>query len=277
MKHHNNTVLLYRESLLDPEELAVAEKYFDCTPYRTEVPRDSLVIGRYSVLPFYKEQADDMANIDSELINSPRQHDFIADLSQWAMEDGPLHGLTPRSWMRLIDVPDGGPYVLKGKTNSKKFQWDTHMYAADKKAAAEVYYRLLDDTLIGQQDIFIREYVPFKKLMTGLKGMPVTMEFRFFVAFGEILSGAFYWSSHVEDLEITPDPSMVPRDFLNKVIDNIKEFANFVVIDVGQLEDGSWMVVELNDGQMSGLSENDPHVMYRRLSEVVESKRRSLL
>lgn len=45
---------------------------------------------------------------------------------------------------------------------------------------------------------------------------------------------------------------------------------NFFVMDVARTEDGKWLLIELNDGQMSGLSENNPEVLYSKLSRIGE-------
>jgi hypothetical protein len=36
-------------------------------------------------------------------------------------------------------------------------------------------------------------------------------------------------------------------------------------MDIAKTQSGEWIVIELNDGQMSGLSENDPNVLYKNL------------
>ena len=148
------------------------------------------------------------------------------------------------------------------------------MHAPDRAAANDVYWRLCKDGLIGHdsQNIYIRRYHPLRTFMEGLNGLPVTNEFRVFVADGQILTGAYYWSNYVDDLPCKPDFSEVPGDFLRKVIDRIGSRIPFYALDVAQETDGSWLVVELNDGQMSGLSENDPAVLYRRLREVLDAR-----
>ena len=226
---------------------------------RMDVRPDMLVIGRYSVLPFYGEQERDIKQAGAQLINNHYQHNYIAHLMSWY---GDLEGLTPRSWMSLEE-------------------WDTHMFAKDRRAAAEICVELQNDSLIGSQDIIIREYVPLKTYMTAIHGLPITKEFRFFVAYGQILSGGYYWSSHVEDLKQdiligaeamgVPSPFEVPREFLQKVIYRIGGKANFLAIDVAQTAAGDWIVVELNDGQMSGLSENDPEILYKNLTRVLRT------
>jgi len=256
-------IILYREGDMNAAELAAAKQYFICTPTRMDIRKDDLVIGRYSVLPFYKEQERDVRYVGAELINTFRQHNFVADLWNWY---DLIKDHTPETWRRLEDLPDNTQFVLKGKTNSKKFEWDTDMFAKDKAAAGIVYSRLTADYMIGNQDIYIRRYVPLKTYMIGIKGLPVTKEFRFFVLNGNIISGAYYWSSHVDDFKelglTIPDVMEVPRDWLQGIIDTIGNSISFYAIDVAQTESSQWIVIELNDGQMSGLSENNPETLY---------------
>jgi hypothetical protein len=260
--------ILYRAgSLMEETELRAAQRHFVTYGSRMSAQGGDLVIGRYSVLPFYKELENDLKHTGAKLINSYRQHRYVADLQNYVMD---LEDMTFRTWnfRDITSVPDNMPLVLKGETNSKKDKWTTHMFAKDKRAAVQVFTNLQDDSLLAEQDIYIREYVPLKKLFDGIGGQPITLEFRFFVAYGEVLSGGFYWSNHVGDLESVPSPSMVPQEFLKKAIDKVKENVNFFVIDIAQKEDGDWIVVELNDGQMSGLSENDPEVLYKKLKNL---------
>jgi hypothetical protein len=116
-----------------------------------------------------------------------------------------------------------------------------------------------------------------EKLAEGLQGLPVTREYRFFVYKDVILSGGFYWSSHVDELSGEVNPDEVPIEFLNKIIDKIQntelsEPPNFYVLDVAKTQSGEWILVEVNDGSMSGLSENNPEVLYKNLQrELIKS------
>jgi hypothetical protein len=49
-----------------------------------------------------------------------------------------------------------------------------------------------------------------------------------------------------------------PGDFIDSVVKDIafQIDSNFFTIDVSQKEDGSWMIIETGDGQVSGLSPN---------------------
>ena len=66
-------VIYFRDSKETEEEFAIASKYFLTVPTRTMIPKDSLVIPRYSALPFYKELQYDTINLGSVLINYTSQ------------------------------------------------------------------------------------------------------------------------------------------------------------------------------------------------------------
>lgn len=262
-----NPVILMRVSLSDEHELAAARKYFDVYEQRSRIPCASTVIGRYSVLPYYKDLAIDILERGSELINSNRQHHYIADLANWYMD---LKPYTFKTWFSLEEMPkDGGPFVLKGATNSKKHQWNTHMYAENYAEAIKVHRRLSEDGLVGQQEIYIRQYEKLRSFGTSISGHPITEEYRFFYYKTTQLCGAFYWSEHPEVVEehgLSADK--VPEYFLSEIAETVAQHATFYVIDVARKANGEWVLIELNDGQQSGLSDNDPYLLYKNLHKV---------
>jgi len=267
-----NYKILFRSSgwKEEEEEKKIASKYFDVISQRTDAKPNDIIIGRYSVLPYYKELENDLKNAGSGLINSYKEHGYIADIKNW-YED--LEHETFKTWFRAEDIPIGenGPFVLKGQTNSRKFLWKTHMFAKDKVELSKVFERLLDDSFIGTQEIYFRKYEKLKKFdLEEINGIPISNEWRFFVANNQIISKGFYWSSHMEDIKEAGQKIEEPDDeFVKQIIQKIGDNAKFYVIDVAQKEDNSWIMVELNDGQMSGLSDNDADVLYSNLKKVL--------
>ena len=264
-----NYTVLFREGYDDPDEISRVREHFNVVTNRGAVAPGSIVIGRYSVLPFYKELCEDLALSGSKLINSYSQHRYLADMGNWYRD---LQGITFDTWVRFEDVPSNAwPCVLKGETNSKKWQWTTHMFAKSAVAARDVEKRLQEDGLLCDQTVYFRRYVPLEKVCESVltAGPPITREFRFFVCDGQVLTGGFYWSGFLPEDMPEPDPSEVPQSFLKEVIERVGANARFYVIDVAKTASGQWIVVELNDGQMSGLSSNKPKDLYRRLKEVV--------
>lgn len=123
-------VILFRKYREVEEEFNIASKYITCYESRVDIQPNDLVIGRYSVLPYYQELERDVEKLGAKLINSYKQHRYVADINNWY---GDLIDFTPKTWMRPADVPhnEKGSFVLKGETNSKKFLWHTHMFAKD--------------------------------------------------------------------------------------------------------------------------------------------------
>lgn len=267
----NNIAVLfrdYRDGSADVEIPAIRKHFPVYELVNDPNLLNKTVIGRFSVLPFYREVQEELKLCGSKLINSYSEHRFVADISNWCEI---LKDLTPRTWFDLSTLPDDISFVVKGETNSKKFLWDTHMFAKDKKEAVEVYLRLMEDSMISQQRIVFREYVPLRKLDDGLRGLPISEEYRFFVLNGKVVSGAFYWSSYSELLEQYSDlgPEQVPQSFIDKILYLVSPHIPFFVMDIGRTASGNWIVIELNDAQMSGLSENNPDVLWKNIKRVM--------
>lgn len=267
----NDTVILMRASLAEDDELIEAKKHFEVFETRGRVPINKQVIGRYSCLPYYKELEADLKEHNSQLIDNHSAHMYIADLQNW-YED--LKDFTPKTWFSLEDFKRDKPvgsFVLKGQTNSKKQQWDTHCYASTEKDVDTVYSRLNDDGFLGDQNIYIREYVPLRQFGIGIRGLPITEEYRFFVLDGEIVGSGYYWSQFPEVREENNlNADSVPRSFLKDIILKIGNKVRFYVIDVARKADGNLCVIELNSGQMSGLSDVEPVELYKNIKTVLE-------
>lgn len=268
-----NPVILFRSELDFENEEKVAREVFPVTQNRVLVPPHSLVIGRYSVLPFYRELQEDLRLLnESKLINSYRQHRWIANFDWYEL----LQKYTPETWFDhdFYRAPDG-PFVLKGRTNSRKFQWNTHMYAENKSAAGEVASRLSGDGFIGPQGIIYRRHVPLRTFEVGINDLPFTNEWRLFYFKDECLSFGFYWSSAKEEIltEIQQNSTKYFPPTAKEVADEIAKLVsphvNFFVLDVAESASGDWILIEINDGQMSGLSENSPRVLYSNLAKAL--------
>lgn len=266
------TILVYRKNLMEKYELEIAKKYFPCETSRLLAEGYEQVIGRFSALPFYSEQEFDYNYLKVKMINTYDQHKYVADLRCWYQD---LKKYTFKTWNSLEEVVnEQGPFVLKGVTNSKKHDWNSHMYAEDFAAASNVYSRLADDGFLGYQDIIIRKYQPLLTYFKAIKDLPITCEFRFFVYNGKILSYGFYWDSFKEDFNDmgieTPTVGSSEIKFVEEIVSIIDGSCNFYTVDIGKDVDGKLWLIELNDGQMAGLCGNDPEVLYSNLNKYIE-------
>jgi hypothetical protein len=254
-------VILFRRNREIQDEIQPASAHFRTLFNRTRC-KDQLVIGRYSVLPHYQEVVEDLLFNNCRLINSYQQHRWIANFEYYQE----LKHLTPTSWTAdeivLSDYP--GPFVVKGRTNSRKMQWSTHMFAENRYKAFCIANELLTDPIISEQDIIYRQYVPLKTYEVGIGGVPFANEWRLFYLGEKRLSYGYYWS--IADDITTPEISQEGLDLADAVAKIAAQHVNFFVVDVAEKGGGGWIMIELNDGQMSGLSENNPEELYANLA-----------
>jgi len=259
-------IILFRKGYHGDDEYEVAKRYFDVVTSRMEC-KDNLVVGRYSCLPFYRELERDLAYNNSVLVNTHNQHSWIADFGYYY----DLSDFTPKSYDsdNFWNAPEG-QYVVKGRTNSRKHQWKTHMFAENKKRAVEIGHELLQDGLLCEQGIIYREYVPLNVLeIDQYNSLPYANEWRFFYYKRTRLSYGFYWSSAEAETMNNAYMNDEGIEFAETVANAAADMADFFVLDIAEKKDGGWVLIEMNDAQQSGLSENNPDILYYNLREAL--------
>lgn len=254
------------------EEVAAAELHLPVRFHRTDLHPNTLVIGRYCVLPFYRDLEYDLGKVGSQLINTYDQHRFTADLGQWVPL---LSEWTPKTWGSLAEVPDDAyPIVLKGETNSRKFSWDRAMFAADKAAATEVLIALHSDSLISSQHIYARQYLQLETVADRIATTmpPIANEHRVFVLDGVPIASGFYWVNAVDDdraKELTDSYSSVVTFMAKLIALRIKDRCRFYALDFARDVNNKWWLIDIADGQMAGTVGVDRHELYRRMALVL--------
>src|SRR5262245_8782886 len=241
-----DSVLLIRRELMSNYEYQFASRHFPVVESRV-LCRERLVIGRYSVLPLYAELERDVKLLGSRLVNSFEQHRWVAAFEYYH----DLKEFTPETWDddTIYQCRHQGPFVVKGKTKSRKWQWKTHMFAATKSEALQLGQRLKDDAEIGEQGVVYRRYVPLRTFGLGKDGLPFTNEWRFFYLGEQRLSYAYYWpgSDHLQKASIPP----VAVDLADQIAAITARFVQFFTLDMAETESGEWILIEVNDGQAS--------------------------
>lgn len=262
---------LVRPKLLDAGEMdalhALAERLgperFALTVSRLDVRAGDLVVARHTAWPWPLELALDVRRLGGALLNGPNAYHYADDARQWSAD---LGDLTPRTWDRFEELPADTAFVLKGKKADKR-AW-RRMFAPDKAHAIALRAELQRDLAFADDTIVARAYVPLERLGTSLGDVPISVEYRVFVGEGVELSRGFYWPA--EDCDRPPPaPDVIPADFLRAAMARVGDRIRFYALDVARDTAGRWWVVELNDGQRSGMSANDPARVWARLVETV--------
>lgn len=145
------------------------------------------------------------------------------------------------------------PILIKDYVKSEKHYWKEACYipnASDKDVVETVTRRFLElrgDNL--NEGVVFREFVELEFLKDhSLSGMPLTKEFRTFWINGKLMAMFNYWDEGNYS-GINP-----PMSLFEKVAKRIR--STFFSMDIAQKTDGSWVIIELGDGQVSGLPDN---------------------
>jgi hypothetical protein len=257
-------VLLVRRELMSNYEYQHASRHFRIEESRV-LCRDSLVIGRYSVLPHYHELERDLRLLGSRLINAPSAHKWVASFAYYEQ----LREFTPETWddENIHACRHPGPFVVKGKMKSRKWQWKSLMFAGTKQEALQLGQRLKDDAEIGEQGIVYRRFVPLRTFGLGKDGLPQTNEWRFFYLGEQRLSHAYYWAGSDFLAQATIADGAI--ELADKIARIAARFVPFFVLDLAETQGGDWILIEVNDAQQSVPSEHDLDELYRNLKRAL--------
>lgn len=127
---------------------------------------------------------------------------------------------------------------VKGSDFPDKISVDINVDELKQLIKQFIEYR--DKLFTGQ--IILKQHVNLKKYND------TTNEWRVFYFFNNIIS--ISKNSNQSD-----SVSCVPNEFVEKVL-SLRLKSNFYTVDFAEVEDGSWIVIETGDGQVSGLSPN---------------------
>jgi hypothetical protein len=258
--------VLFRPDSSNYDEYKICKNIISTETQRSKL-NNKFVVGRFSVLPFYKELEEDLKVNGCTLVNSYKEHKYIADFLYY--DD--VKEFTFPTYFDSYRLPED-KYVVKGVTNSRKHEWNTLMFAENKRRAIEISCDLKLDSLLRTQDIIFRKYIPLQTLEYGLNGLPITNEWRLFYFNNDLIAYGFYWSC-VEDnvvKSLLDDFRGNGIKFANHVASILSNKATFFVIDVAKTQSGEWILVECNDAQMSGLNTIDPKLFYTSLKGALD-------
>lgn len=168
--------------------------------------------------------------------------------------------------MSLLSSFGESPLIIKDYVKSAKHSWKDACYIADCSDESEV--RRVTENFIAHrggdlnEGVVYRKYLKLKELARHSKsGTPLFLEYRIFYCNGVQVGLYPYWE------EGSYPEQKLPLERFDAIAASVE--SNFFSMDVAMLEDGSWKVIELGDGQVAGLPDRaDEHQFFCRLSEL---------
>jgi hypothetical protein len=211
------------------------------------------------------------------LVNTPAQFRTAMEFDRFY----PLLGdLTPDSVVvsnveALATVGQRIPFPLfvKGAIKSNKEQGWAACVANDAGELTTIARALLARERRSRGRVVVRRLVKFRTLATDPQGFPIGREYRVFMHRDKILALAFYWDEYRDSAALTDADTSAGTAV--SIGASRRVGTPYVALDVGQLEDGRWIVIEVSDGQFAGLSHVGLFALWSKLAELtVESTER---
>lgn len=168
--------------------------------------------------------------------------------------------------VKKAEIFGNKPVIIKDFVKSEKHDWDTACFvpdASDTEKLERSIKKLIQ--LRGKylnEGIVVREFIELNDLTAHSKsGMPLKEEYRLFF-FAKKLIGIYnYWD---EGEYLLSKPNTSKFESLAQAVDS-----NFFTIDIARKKDGDFVIIELGDGQVSGLPNNaDINEFYKNLASI---------
>lgn len=198
------------------------------------------------------------------LINTPEEYTRYHTLPGWYND---FYEYTAKSvWTTNRDINGieellknfNGSVIVKDYVKSRKHEWYDACFIPDVNNIDNVHnvvYNFVSrqgDDLVG--GIVFRQFIKLRSIGYHEKsGMPISEEYRVFVVANKVIAIGGYWGKEISlnDDEIK---------FIEKIAVLVK--SNFISVDFARCDDGSLMILEFGDGQVSGLQTLRPENLY---------------
>lgn len=202
------------------------------------------------------------------LINSPEEYVNTHYLPNWYQH---AEGITPKTkWSNSVpskeEITDmlkefgSEPVIVKDYVKSRKHEWYKSCYI-ENAAETEKALQVVDSFIKGQgadlnQGIVLREFINLESIGFHEKsGMPISNELRLFIFNYKVICTIGYWDG--KGINEYPE-------FVGEVLEKLKNVkSNFFTVDIAKKCSGEWIIMELGDGQVSGLQDYEVERFYK--------------
>lgn len=264
-----STILFSYEDLINKDRYSIATKRISVSQTLQEV----IYRGWMLTLKQYEILYNDLLTKNYKLVNTVEQYrncHYLPDSLRF------IETRTPRTVFEkfedeksidhLIDkskIFGQKSIILKDYVKSEKHDWDTACFVEDASDSGD--FKKIALNLIKlrgkylNEGIVAREFIELNDLTIHSKsGMPLTEEYRLFFYENKLLGIYDYWEEGEYKLS-----KPYTREF-EEIAAEIE--SNFFSMDVARQKNGELIIIELGDGQVSGLPDKvDRNEFYKQL------------
>lgn len=251
------------------DECGTAENALAYAP-EFETPVPGIWIGFIPALERYTAIYDAAAKKGIKLINTPHQHQIAMEFDQFYPH---LEGLTPKSI--ILNSPDdlprieaelGYPVFVKGSVKSNKDKGWGAVTAQNRDELKQRIETILLNAHRSRGKAIIRQIVPIRHTRMAPDGFPVGREYRIFLYKTKVLAYSFYWDEFSDSEPLNQADKETMLQIAIEAACRVD--VSYISVDTGQLESGEWIVIEIGDGQFSGLSHIPPLELWSKIKNL---------
>jgi hypothetical protein len=191
------------------------------------------------------------------LLNTPQEHQSAQEFDHAYPH---LCGVTPASLIITSEAECaaaaaqlGFPIFVKGAVQSRKARGWKACVAESIEDLQRLTRALLDLSNRSRGRVVLREVVALRHTRSSAEGFPFGREYRLFVYRGRILGLGYYWEGDDPLKDLAADEEACVRALALEAAARLP--ASYLAIDIGQLNDGRWIIIETGDAQFSGVSQ----------------------
>jgi hypothetical protein len=166
-----------------------------------------------------------------------------------------------------VESLGGFPVFVKGAVQSRKSRGWKACVAESIAELQALATALLDLSNRSRGRVLLRELLPLRIAGYAPNGFPMGREFRIFVYNSQVVGIGYYWETADDGQQtLTQSEARTVRTLAAEAANRVG--TPYIAIDIGQLTDGSWRVIETGDAQFSGLSQIPKIALWSRLGGV---------
>ena len=257
----------------DFDACETAENALDHVPPQAE-PTPTFWIG-YIPDPVRYEAIYHAAHAKNLLLaNTPNQH---LDAQEFDRTYPKIADLTARSAFvssadtailaNAVSTVGGFPVFVKGAVQSRKAKGWKACVAGSPSEFAVLVAALLTLSSRSRGRVVVRELLALRPAGVAPNGFPMGREFRVFVFRGAMVGAGYYWETATRNLDrLTPIETQTAHAL---AMDAARRVGTpYIAVDIGQLTDNTWRVIETGDAQFSGLSQVPKIALWNALRQV---------
>ncbi|MBC8139682.1 MAG: ATP-grasp domain-containing protein [Fibrella sp.] len=153
-----------------------------------------------------------------------------------------------------VESVGGFPVFVKGAVQSRKSKGWKACVAESLDELHALIVALLDLSNRSRGRVILRELLPLRIAGYTPNGFPMGREFRVFVYNGVVVGTGYYWetASNEQD-KLTSGEKEALHALATEAARRVG--TPYIAVDIGQLTDSTWRVIETGDAQFSGLSQ----------------------